>query len=123
MNARIAGPLQGHLPSTGKAVVPRTSGFQAPHESDPQWRSRAACRGEDPDRWFPMGSTGPALLQIEDAKAFCRRCPSAGACLSWAWDTGQTDGIWGGLTPEERAALKRRVARVRQKAASDGVSS
>ena len=39
------------------------------------WRHRAICRDEDPELFFPIGNTGPALLQIEQAKAVCRRCP------------------------------------------------
>ena len=38
------------------------------------WRHRAVCREEDPELFFPIGNTGPALLQIEEAKAVCRRC-------------------------------------------------
>ncbi|CAM5280018.1 Transcriptional regulator WhiB [Streptomyces glaucescens] len=39
------------------------------------WRHNAVCREEDPELFFPIGNTGPALLQIEEAKAVCRRCP------------------------------------------------
>ena len=39
------------------------------------WRHDAACRDEDPELFFPIGNTGPALLQIEEAKQVCRRCP------------------------------------------------
>ena len=44
------------------------------------WRHRAACLDEDPELFFPIGNTGPALQQIEDAKAVCRRCPVVDTC-------------------------------------------
>ena len=42
------------------------------------WRSKAACLDKDPELFFPVGNTGPALLQIEEAKAICRTCPVRG---------------------------------------------
>jgi WhiB family redox-sensing transcriptional regulator len=36
------------------------------------WRHRAVCGEEEPDLFFPIGSTGPAILQIEEAKAVCQ---------------------------------------------------
>ena len=45
------------------------------------WRNRAACLEEDPELFFPIGSTGPALLQIEQAKTVCRRCEVSEPCL------------------------------------------
>ncbi|MEV0642768.1 WhiB family transcriptional regulator [Streptomyces sp. NPDC050619] len=74
------------------------------------WRGHAACRDEDPDLFFPIGTTGPALVQLEQAKAVCRRCPVREPCLRWALDTGQTIGVWGGTSENERRALKRRAA-------------
>ena len=47
------------------------------------WRNRAACLEEDPELFFPIGNTGPALLQIEEAKAVCRRCEVVETCLKW----------------------------------------
>ncbi|MFI5685090.1 WhiB family transcriptional regulator [Streptomyces sp. NPDC051636] len=74
------------------------------------WREHAACRHEDPDLFFPVGTTGPALLQERQAKAVCGRCPVRAQCLDWALDTGQTIGVWGGTAEAERRALKRRAS-------------
>jgi len=71
------------------------------------WRNDALCRDEDPELFFPTGRTGPALPQIEAAKRVCRRCPVAEDCLTWALQTGQDFGVWGGVDEEERRALKR----------------
>lgn len=77
------------------------------------WRHEAACRDEDPELFFPIGNTGPALAQIEEAKKVCQRCPVKEACLAWALESGQDAGVWGGLSEDERRALKRRAARNR----------
>ncbi|MDX3802829.1 WhiB family transcriptional regulator [Streptomyces sp. AK04-3B] len=73
------------------------------------WRQHAACRREDPDLFFPIGTSGPALMQEEQAKSVCRRCPVQEACLEWAMETDQTLGVWGGTSETERRALKRRL--------------
>jgi WhiB family redox-sensing transcriptional regulator len=80
------------------------------------WRHQAACLEEDPELFFPVGNTGPAIGQIEEAKAVCRRCEVVDTCLGWALDTGQDAGVWGGLSEDERRSLKRRNARVRYEA-------
>ncbi|WP_411575188.1 WhiB family transcriptional regulator [Streptomyces fradiae] len=88
-----------HAPSTG---LPSTA----------DWRAQGACRGEDPDLFFPIGTSGAALLQIEEAKAICRRrCPVAERCLRWALDRNEQHGVWGGTDETERRRMKRRAAR------------
>ncbi|WP_438490818.1 WhiB family transcriptional regulator [Streptomyces sp. S186] len=82
------------------------------------WRHRAVCREEDPDLFFPLGNTGPALLQIEEAKAVCRRCPVIEHCLQWALEAHQEHGVWGGTSEDERRALKRAAARRRARRAA-----
>jgi WhiB family transcriptional regulator, redox-sensing transcriptional regulator len=82
------------------------------------WRHSAVCREEDPELFFPIGNTGPALLQIEEAKAVCRRCPVMEQCLQWALESGQDSGVWGGLSEDERRAMKRRAARNRARQAT-----
>ncbi|MBV7673311.1 WhiB family transcriptional regulator [Streptomyces halstedii] len=75
------------------------------------WRTHAACRDEDPDLFFPIGTTGPALVQTEEAKAVCRSCPVRQQCLDWALENNQDTGVWGGLGETERRTLKRRSRR------------
>lgn len=82
------------------------------------WRHRAACRGQDPELFFPVGTGGPAVMQIAEAKAVCQGCTVASTCLTWALDIGEDAGVWGGMSEDERRALKRRA--LRRRAASGG---
>ena len=84
-----------------------------------EWRDRAACRSTDPDLFFPVGTTGPAISQIEAAKAVCRACPSLDPCLEFALATNQDSGVWGATSEEERRKIRRHwLARRRQAAAA-----
>jgi len=110
----------GSLPAT---VPQRKSGtpnvarapFAVSRTSAEDWRHDAECVHEDPELFFPIGNTGPALLQIEDARAVCRRCPAIEACLAWALESGMGEGVWGGMSEDERRAFKRREARARSR--------
>jgi WhiB family transcriptional regulator, redox-sensing transcriptional regulator len=73
---------------------------------DANWRAAAACRYADPELFFPIGTTGPALRQIQEAKRVCRTCPAQTQCLAWALDHGVTDGVWGGTTEDQRRAIR-----------------
>ena len=72
------------------------------------WRSLGACVSADPDLFFPISSTGPAISQIEQAKAICADCQVKQQCLDFALSTHQVDGVWGGTNAEERQLLRRR---------------
>ncbi|NGO74351.1 WhiB family transcriptional regulator [Streptomyces sp. YC504] len=76
-----------------------------------EWMERAECVREDPELFFPVGTTGPALRDLQEAKAVCRRCPVAQQCLDLALSSGQTAGIWGGTSESERAPLLRAARR------------
>ena len=78
------------------------------------WVHRARCKDEDPELFFPIGTSGPAAIQIEMAKAVCFKCDVRDECLDWAMSTNQDAGVWGGLSEDERRALKRRNARARR---------
>lgn len=75
------------------------------------WHDYAACRGENPELFFPIGSSGPAVQQLQRAKAVCGRCAVQSLCLEWAMLARIHDGVWGGLSEDERRSLKRRTAR------------
>jgi len=90
---------------------------QYEEQSTMDWRHRAICRDEDPELFFPVGTSGPALLQIAEARTVCRRCPVVTECLTWALESGQDAGVWGGMSEDERRALKRRNARTRARSA------
>ena len=79
-----------------------------------EWASRGACRHSDPDLFFPIASTGPALVQIAKAKEVCARCEVRADCLAYALETGQDCGIWGGMTEDERRARRLRDRRARR---------
>ena len=76
--------------------------------ADYTWRRDAICRDTDPDLFFPVGTTGYALVQIDRAKQVCGECPVQVECLEYALETNQDSGIWGGLTEEERRVIRRR---------------
>jgi WhiB family transcriptional regulator, redox-sensing transcriptional regulator len=80
---------------------------------DRDWRTRGACRDVDPELFFPVGTSGPAVAQTSRAKAVCARCPVSVECLEWVLATGQATGVWGGLSEDERRARSRRSARGR----------
>ncbi len=71
------------------------------------WRDHAACRDTDPDLFFPVGTTGSAVDQIESAKAVCGACDARASCLEFALATNQESGIWGGTSEEERRKVRK----------------
>jgi WhiB family transcriptional regulator, redox-sensing transcriptional regulator len=82
-----------------------------------EWWSRAACQQIDPDLFFPISATGPARAQLAGAKAVCARCPVRRDCLRYALAAGPVQGIWGGLSEDERRLLRQREAKARVRVA------
>lgn len=78
--------------------------------ADYTWRTNAICRDTDPELFFPVGTTGQALLQIDRAKQVCAECSVQVSCLQFALETNQDSGIWGGTSEEERRAIRRQIA-------------
>jgi WhiB family redox-sensing transcriptional regulator len=69
------------------------------------WRDSAACRGADPELFFPLTESGASLVQIRHARQICRVCQVQRACLMWALQHAMDEGIWGGSTGTERRAI------------------
>ena len=69
------------------------------------WEAEAACRGMDPSIFFPVNEED-AL----DAIAVCGACPVRDECLSWALETRERFGVWGGMTEKQRRSMLRRSA-------------
>ncbi len=99
----MTGRARGRLPA------PRLEG---------DWRHRAVCRDADLELFFPVGTSGPALAQVDAAKAVCASCPVIAECLAFAtW--ALPDGIAGGLTAAERARARGEDVPVRRSESQD----
>ncbi|MEO0494668.1 MAG: WhiB family transcriptional regulator [Actinomycetota bacterium] len=84
--------------------------------SSVDWRKDARCRDTDPGLFFPVGTTGLAVEQIQNAKDVCNQCNAKAACLEFALNTNQDTGVWGGTSEEERRVIRR--ARRQQRTAA-----
>lgn len=83
------------------------------------WRMRAVCRTEDPELFWPVGTSGPALAQAMKAKAVCKRCPVMNECYQWGVETRMGEGVWGGTTEEDRRHPARSAERRRLRSILD----
>src|SRR6202035_1657831 len=72
--------------------------FESPRDwgVEEAWRVRPACSTINPDLFFPVGVTGPAVGQIAAAKAVCAGCDVRAECLEFAIASNQEYGVWGG---------------------------
>ena len=75
----------------------------------PDWHKDAACK-EAPlsVSWFPdKGESPAAALEV------CHRCLVVTECQAWAIAQGSNlAGVWGGLTEQDRARMRREQKRV-----------
>jgi WhiB family redox-sensing transcriptional regulator len=85
------------------------------HRLNQEWMRRAACVDEDPELFFPVGHTGPALRDQAVAKEICGRCSVTSQCLDYALRSEQTNGVWGGAGEDERAPLHRAESRAKRR--------
>ena len=74
------------------SVVVNVPGPRAGQEAEPR------CASHDAAWWFE-----PEMF--DRAVEICARCEMRADCLARALQSGERLGVWGGLTPEQRAAL------------------
>lgn len=66
----------------------------------PDWMAQAPCRSADPDVFFPESMDDE---DAAEARRICSGCPLTQECLAYAQERPEPAGIWGGLTPAQRA--------------------
>jgi WhiB family redox-sensing transcriptional regulator len=72
------------------------------------WRQAAACRGVDPEIFYPNSEE-----EADAGKVICAQCSVRQSCLEYSLLSRERDGVWGGATEKER----RRILRQRRKSA------
>lgn len=89
-----------------------------PLYDDWEWQDRAACASLPEDLFFPPDLTSEPRQQSREAlnarrlretraKLVCASCPVLDECRTHALDLPEEEGVWGGLTAEERFELRR----------------
>jgi len=66
------------------------------------WVSTAACRGMDPNVFFPERGR-----PLSDIRAICAGCPASDECLEYALANNEHHGVWGGMSERQRRTIRR----------------
>jgi WhiB family redox-sensing transcriptional regulator len=86
-------------------------------QPSPAWMLEGLCRQADGDAWFPEKGQ-----HANEAVAVCQACPVQAECLQYALDHDERYGLWGGLTPPQRAQLRPRTDAVCARCAVEPVA-
>lgn len=70
-----------------------------------EWMDDAACRGMDPELFFPVRGDFAA---VEAARAICRGCSVMAECRAYGLAEPHMHGMWGGLSERERRQVRSR---------------
>jgi len=71
-------------------------------EFDVSWRVKGACQGLDPDIFYPDNEENS-----DEAISICKTCEVRIACLNYALDSREKQGVWGGASARDRRRLLR----------------
>ncbi|MER7579974.1 WhiB family transcriptional regulator [Kitasatospora sp. NPDC097691] len=80
----------------------------------------AACVGVDTEVFYPDPDKIGAGWAERRAKMICAGCPVKSLCLADAMERREPHGVFGGLTANERANLRRRTARAQARVNAGG---
>jgi WhiB family redox-sensing transcriptional regulator len=89
-----------------------------PLYDDWEWQDQAACAGGAEELFFPPDLTTEPHQQSREAmharrlretraKLVCARCPVLEPCRAHALALPEEEGVWGGMTAEERSSHRR----------------
>jgi WhiB family redox-sensing transcriptional regulator len=93
---------------TGSQRVKEAALREAVWLTESAWRERGACKGLDPQIFYPETDE-----EADTAKQVCAQCHVQTACLEYALQFREREGVWGGTTERER----RRIVRQRRRSA------
>lgn len=75
---------------------------------EPRFYENPACAEVGGDFWFPEKSDGLMnTAEMRMAISICGKCPHQSECAEWGIEN-EDHGIWGGLVPKKRYAIKLR---------------
>jgi WhiB family redox-sensing transcriptional regulator len=75
-------------------------------EKEWNWMARAECRDKDPELFYAENGKF-STPKTKTAIRICRDCPVIKDCLNWALATGDSFGVLGGMTPQQRTRYRR----------------
>lgn len=81
------------------------------------WQDGAACRGHDPNLFFP-----DSYQNVNEARKVCARCDVLKDCLAYAMTAPDANkyGVWAGTTPYQRQRIKQQRRKAARAEAAAG---
>lgn len=98
--ARGTTPHASELPGTSSFLI-------ALAFTDESWKADARCRGMGTDLFY--ADHGDVSQAGHPAKRICRECPVPVECADYGMRFGEGVGVWGGFTPRQMRARKRKA--------------
>lgn len=74
-----------------------------------EWRALARCKGQNPDDFHPMPSTGKYSIGLENLRAMCAACPVNDECRTDALRQSSPIAFQAGMTPKEITSERTRM--------------